>query len=232
VLRRTTATVAPAFGTADPLRRFVKAVTPSWVNGEAARHLVPDLLDRIGARLEQAPVALGLGDAYLTIAALRDLDQAERWYRRALDLSGEDTLGRARSMARLGAAAYERFVEARAAGESPDRLTGILGGALQFSTRALDLTPAEAPADLARIYRQLGAVYRDAGDIERSLVNYQRAIQQTNARPIPTAPGRPGTAPRWRCPAPGAWPTRCCTRGRRCVTTKEPVPAPPRTPGP
>jgi hypothetical protein len=40
-LGKAAATVAPAFGSVSPLRRFVKAVTPSWVNGEAARHLVP-----------------------------------------------------------------------------------------------------------------------------------------------------------------------------------------------
>jgi hypothetical protein len=41
LLRKTTATVARAFGSADPIRRFVNAVTPSWVNGDTARHLVP-----------------------------------------------------------------------------------------------------------------------------------------------------------------------------------------------
>ena len=40
-LEKAAATVAPAFSRLDPLKRFLTAVKPSWVNGEAARRLVP-----------------------------------------------------------------------------------------------------------------------------------------------------------------------------------------------
>ena len=137
-----------------------------------------ELFGQVGASREEATVAVGLGDAYLNVPGLRDLDQAERWYQRSLDLfESQDPLGRARSMARLGEVAYERFLDNKAAATSPDRLGQLLNEALERSNHALELMPAEAPADLARIFRQIGTVYREAGEIERSLVNYQRAIQ-------------------------------------------------------
>ncbi len=44
------------------------------------------LCHRIGDRPAEAVAAFNLGHAYKDIPALRDLDQAERWYRRSLEL--------------------------------------------------------------------------------------------------------------------------------------------------
>ena len=50
------------------------------------------------------------------VPALRDLDQAETWYRRSLDLCDQaDSLGRAKCLKPVGLAWPERFKEARAA---------------------------------------------------------------------------------------------------------------------
>ena len=62
-----------------------------------------ELLQRIGDRRAQASAAFNLGHAYDRVPALRDLDQAEQWYRRFLELLEEhDTLGRARGTGQLG----------------------------------------------------------------------------------------------------------------------------------
>jgi tetratricopeptide (TPR) repeat protein len=105
-------------------------------------------------------------------------------------LEEQDTLGTARALARLGGVAYERFIDLAAAGESSDRLAGILNDVVQLGIRALDLTPEEASADLARIYRQLGAAFREADDIERSLINYQRALQHEERQADPYGAGQ------------------------------------------
>ncbi|HKZ86352.1 MAG TPA: CHAT domain-containing protein, partial [Anaerolineae bacterium] len=68
------------------------------------------LYQRIGDRAAEAVRAFNLGHVYMDIPALRDLDQAERWYRRSLELLDErDRLGRARSVGQLGLVARERF---------------------------------------------------------------------------------------------------------------------------
>ena len=62
-----------------------------------------DLSQRIGDRPGEAIVAFNLGHAYTDIPALRDLAQAERWYRRSLELRDErDRLGRGKCLSQLG----------------------------------------------------------------------------------------------------------------------------------
>ncbi len=83
-----------------------------------------NLLQRIGNKPE-AIVAFNLGCAYMDIPALRDLAQAERWYRRALELFDErDHNGRARALGQLGLVACERFQEAHAANK-PEGNVGV-----------------------------------------------------------------------------------------------------------
>ena len=46
--------------------------------------------------MAEAQRALNLGNAYLSVPELRDLDQAEHWYRRSLSIRpADDRLGRA-----------------------------------------------------------------------------------------------------------------------------------------
>ena len=57
-----------------------------------------DLAERTGERHGQAAAASGLGSAYMRVPGLRDLDQAQHWYRRDLNLTPEqDRIGRAAS---------------------------------------------------------------------------------------------------------------------------------------
>lgn len=70
---------------------------------------------RIGARREEAGVTFNLGRAYLEILGLRDLDQAEHWYRTSLQLCDQhDKLGRARCLGELRHLALERARSAEA----------------------------------------------------------------------------------------------------------------------
>jgi tetratricopeptide (TPR) repeat protein len=123
-------------------------------------------------------VAYNLGTTYLNVPGLRDLDQAERWYRRSLELTDEtDDLGRARAAGQLGRVAYERFREARAAGAPDQELLGHLNAAADLEQTALDLTPADQLHDRAVIHSVLGAVYGDGGMVTVALQHYQKAAK-------------------------------------------------------
>jgi tetratricopeptide (TPR) repeat protein len=72
------------------------------------------LAQRIQDTAAERGFAISLGNAYLDVPGLRDLDQAERWHQCGLDLTPEhDRVGRARSLGSLGGVALERFEEAR-----------------------------------------------------------------------------------------------------------------------
>lgn len=136
------------------------------------------LLQQIGARREEATVALNMGAAFLDVPRLRDLDQAEVWYLRNLQLQEpHDTLNRARVTGQLARVAYERFVDAAAAGAGQEQLNAYRKKAAAAYHQALALFPADDVSDRAIGHGQLGFIYGDAGDIKQALDHYQQAIQ-------------------------------------------------------
>jgi len=136
------------------------------------------LAERIGERAGAASCAANLGHAYLLIPALRDLEQAERWYRRSLELSDErDRLGRGGGLTQLGLVALERFREAREAGRPEPELLRHLNDAAEFYHQALGLIPSSAVGDLAVVHHQLGIIYRSAGDLDQALPHYRESIR-------------------------------------------------------
>jgi hypothetical protein len=82
----------------------------------ATFHEALDLASATGDTTMQAVYAFNLGHVYAGIADLRNLDEAERWYRKSLDLfAPRDMLNRGQCVGQLGAVAYERFRDARTA---------------------------------------------------------------------------------------------------------------------
>jgi len=140
------------------------------------------LYQRIGDRATEAISAFNLGNAYEEIPAIRDLAQAERWYRRSLELRAErDRLGRSKSLSVLGYVAWERFKEARAARQHEEELLRHLNDAVDFYHQSLDLLPSNAVDDLAVAHNQLGNIYKDAGDLARALQHYRESIRYYEA---------------------------------------------------
>lgn len=137
-----------------------------------------ELFHQIGASREEATVAVALGNTYKNLQGVRDLDRAEHWYKRASDLLGEyDALGRSLAVAQLGSIAYNRFLEARDTGGTPERVVELLKEALSANLRALKLLPADAVGEQADIHQKLGDIYRAAGLPGRAFGHYQNAIR-------------------------------------------------------
>ncbi len=114
--------------------------------------------------------------------ALRDLAQAEHWYRRSLELRSEsDPLGCGKCHAHLGIVSYERFRAARATKQPKAELLSHLNAAVEFCHQALDLLPENAVDDLAVLHNMLGSIYGDVGDLDRALTHYRESIRYKEA---------------------------------------------------
>jgi tetratricopeptide (TPR) repeat protein len=141
------------------------------------------LYEHIGGSHEEAELAINLGNAYLLVPGLRNLDQAERWYRHSLSLRPDsDRRGQALNLSSLGAVALERFDDAQAAGEAGPVLVERLNAALRSYQQSLDLTPADDHEQRAATENQLGLIYRSAGDTRQALRHSQQSIKHSEAR--------------------------------------------------
>lgn len=133
--------------------------------------------ERTGDRAAQAASAFNLGHAFKDLPPIRDLDEAERWYRKSLELHEPgDGLGRARCLCSLGSVALRRFDEARARERPEAELLGHLNAALKLYSDAFARLPETAVPELAVTHHQIGMIYGNAGDIKRALPHYRRAI--------------------------------------------------------
>jgi tetratricopeptide (TPR) repeat protein len=142
-----------------------------------------DLLLRINDGPAAANPAFNLGHAYKDLSALRDLDEAELWYRKSLDLRAKgDRMYRATSLGQLGLVAYERFREARAAKQPAPELLRHLNHALRQYREALEMTPPDAVGQFATIHNALGVIYRNAGDLDRALPHCRESIRLEEAQ--------------------------------------------------
>jgi hypothetical protein len=142
-----------------------------------------ELFQRAGDRSAEAEDAVNLGNAYLLVPALRDLDQAEHWYQHSLRLRPEDDqVGRASCYNQLGSLALKRFEDALAADEAEKILLEHLNAALHSYQQALDLFAASDHRSRAIAENQLGVIYRRAGDTRLALRHYQQSLYHEEAR--------------------------------------------------
>jgi tetratricopeptide (TPR) repeat protein len=135
----------------------------------------------IGSAIEdsavQAACAQHLAVVHTNVSELRDLDEAERWCRKSLEMrSPGDQLGRASCLGQLGRIARERFKEAQIAGCSRDELVSHLADSTRYYEQGIDLMPATA-AERGVFHNQLGNIYSDVGDIDRARYYYQQDIR-------------------------------------------------------
>jgi tetratricopeptide (TPR) repeat protein len=172
-----------------------------------------DLAGAIGDTTLQGICAFNIGGAYLgdEVADLKDLDEAERWCQKSLELRPQgDALDRGKSIGELGGVALRRFLDARGAQRPVEEFAHHLAQAAQFYEQALEMTPQTAITDRGIIHNQLGAIYGNAGDADRALYHFRQDIRykeqdgdlfgagQTRRNVALTLKG----GGRWRTPAP------------------------------
>jgi tetratricopeptide (TPR) repeat protein len=145
-----------------------------------------DLALRIGHNSTAAVAALKLGHAYKDLSALRDLDEAERWYRKSLELTPQgDRVLRAAGFGSLGLVAGQRFEEARATQKPDIEILRHLNDAIHWHSEALEMTPPDAVGPLAVVHAALGTMYAEACKIDRALQHYREAIRLQEAQGSP-----------------------------------------------
>lgn len=136
-----------------------------------------EVSSKIGDKAGAAIAAFNLGHAYKNLPALRDLDEAERWYRRSLGLFSEnDQQGKAKCYSQLGLVEREKFKEAKEAKQPHDKLLKHLNAAIKWYHLALENDSPDNPDDLAIDHNQLGNIYYDVGDLEQALYHYNQDI--------------------------------------------------------
>jgi tetratricopeptide (TPR) repeat protein len=136
-----------------------------------------ELYARTNDRRGQALSTINLGNAYRSIPSIRDLDKAEDYYRRTLDLCGRrDPITRSQAMNGLGNVHQERLDAAADAGRPLAELLVHLNAAARAYRQALGLLPADAPHQRAVVRNQLGLVYALGTEWDEAMDSYREAI--------------------------------------------------------
>jgi tetratricopeptide (TPR) repeat protein len=136
-----------------------------------------ELALRIGDKRSAGVAALNLGNAYKDLPSLRNLDEAERWCRRDLELESDaDQMGRAKALMQLGSVNLQRFKDGQPASEPSPRTMADLNKALQLYLQSLDVLPTNAIEDLAVVHVQLGNIYDEGINSDLALGHYRKSI--------------------------------------------------------
>jgi len=149
-----------------------------------------ELCQRIAARREESMAAYNLGRAYEEVPKIRDLDKADYWYERDLELlEDDDTAGRASLMTELGNLALERRRDAEIADAPAGQLAQYADTAIASYLESLKLTSTQATAGLAVVHNQLGVAYRHIGQYDTALVHFRKSIKYQEAQSSPYGAG-------------------------------------------
>jgi tetratricopeptide (TPR) repeat protein len=132
----------------------------------------------IGDKSTEAISAFNLGHAYKDLPALRNLDEAERWYRRSLELWAEgDEQGKGGCIKQIGMVFHERYKEAQRVNAPKSELLQNLNTAIDYLQNAIRLIPPTAVDDLAATHGALASIFHDAGDTDRSISEFHKSAQ-------------------------------------------------------
>src|ERR1017187_591636 len=137
-----------------------------------------DLATRLRDNPAAAVAAFNLGHGRGGVVPIIDLDKAERWVHKGLDLLPDgDRMHRSGGLGSLGLVAYERFLRATRAQKPEAELVRHLNDALHWYLEALKMTPPDAVGYQAVTHAQLGILYGVARDLDRALHHYSQALR-------------------------------------------------------
>ncbi len=137
-----------------------------------------ELARSIDDKVLQATSAFNLGSAHLDIGDLRDLDEAERCFRKSLDLlAAHDAPGRGKCLGQLGKVALARFVEGHRAKQPTAELARYLEDAAHLYVQALEMKPEANIITRGAIHNSLALSYQFAGSTDHALHHYGQGIR-------------------------------------------------------
>ncbi len=137
-----------------------------------------EIARRIRDKTSEAVCEYNIGNAYISIPAIRNLDAAEYAYRRSLDLHDvNDVLGRSRCVTQVGMVNHERFLDARQQNEPQETLLKHFLAAEAHYICGLDLCPKDALADLGPKHTSLGNIYAEVGQLDSARKHFEKAAQ-------------------------------------------------------
>ena len=159
---------------------------------EEALRLARELDHSIGA----ARCAYNLANAYRGITQIKDLGKAEALARESLALRPEtDYQAQAKSLSLLGVIIFEAYLDSESVMQEsktsrvevvsprklPDKLPKRLQEAVRYLRKALKILPSDDVRNRADINSQLGSLFSQIGDVDRSLLHYREAIKEYDA---------------------------------------------------
>lgn len=135
------------------------------------------LAERLGDWTLAGGCAANLCAVHVALPSLRNLEKAECWAQRALELAPKaDYLMRGSRISDLGLVAMERFDDAVSADRSGDEVLSHWNTAVRRYQEALELLPATAMEDLAVTHWRLGTIFGQVGEFDGAFVHFQEAI--------------------------------------------------------
>jgi len=143
------------------------------------------LCQLLSERSPEASLCFNLGKAYTDVSAIRNLEQAEGWYHRSLELCNQrrDALGISKCLGQLGLLTYDKFKEASNCQETNEQLSLYLNDAASFCHEQINwinqiaFIPSIKSANLAVPHNLLARIYGNTPDINKALSHYRQAIR-------------------------------------------------------
>ncbi|MEW6029049.1 MAG: CHAT domain-containing protein [Chloroflexota bacterium] len=136
------------------------------------------LQEHIGNKAGAAIIAFNLGHAYKDLSSLQDLDKAEYWYRRSLEMMDEnDLLGQSGAINQIGRVLHDKFMKARDGGASEEEWMNLAIEATKMYERSLELAPSHAIENLATSHSNIASIFYDVGDLDDARTHYYEAIR-------------------------------------------------------
>lgn len=136
-----------------------------------------ELATRAEAFDELSSWCLEIGTSYTESASIKDLDRAELWLKRGLELADERPSLRAKLFALLGQAFWQRFRSDRQNERPEIELKSHLSHGLENYEMAIEHTRHDDPRRLSELCLYYGHVHYSLGQIERAIPHYRQSIR-------------------------------------------------------
>lgn len=142
------------------------------------------LANKINEKSLASTCAFNLGNAYSSISLIKNLDQAEGWYLRSLDLlNKEDKVLRSKCFGELGTVYRDRALEAAGKPEQKENCFQNIEKAMNCYQTGLSLIPVEDVSTLAKCHNQIANLhlymhsYEDASDYYIKAIKYHEKAE-------------------------------------------------------